>query len=258
MSRKAGDGAAYMAATLAKGLEVLEALSEVEETGLTELARRIEISGPTLFRLLATLASAGYVQKSGSRYRMTLKAWEIGSKAVRRLKLRDLVRPRAERLAARSAEAAHLAVLQGSGVVIIDKVEAVQPVRVDTYVGQRAPAHCSATGKAMLAFLPGKRADEILDGSLERYTERTIIERAKIRKDLATVRSRGYATNKGEWRADVSAIAVPLFDHAGTAVASLSLTMPTQRFTEDAIRRSFLPALKEAAAGISTDLGRSK
>ena len=257
MSRKAGDGAAYMAATLTKGLEVLEALSEVEETGLTELARRIDISGPTLFRLLATLAASGYVQKSGSRYRLTLKSWEVGSKAVRRLKLRDLVRPRAERLTERSAESAHLAVLQGSGVVIIDKVEAVQPVRVDTYVGQRAPAHCSATGKAMLAFLPDSRVEEVLDGSLERYTERTVVDGAKIRKELAQVRSRGYATNKGEWRADVSAIAVPIFDHAETVVASLSLTMPTQRFTDGAIRKSFLPALREAAAAISADLGRA-
>ncbi|MBL8688427.1 MAG: IclR family transcriptional regulator [Rhodospirillaceae bacterium] len=257
MSRKAGDGAAYMAATLAKGLDVLEALSEVEEIGLTELGRRIDISGPTLFRLLATLAASGYVQKSGSRYRLTLKSWEVGSKAVRRLKLRDLVRPRAERLAERSAESAHLAVLQGTGVVIIDKVEAVQPVRVDTYVGQRAPAHCSATGKAMLAFLPDDRVEEVIGGSLERYTERTVVDRAKIRRELAQVRTRGYATNKGEWRADVSAIAVPLLDHAETVVASLSLTMPTQRFTEDAIRKSFLPALEEAAAAISADLGRA-
>lgn len=258
MSRKPGDGTAYMAATLTKGLEVLEALSDVEEIGLTELARRIGISGPTLFRLLATLAASGYVQKSGSRYRLTLKSWEIGSKAVRRLKLRDIVRPRAERLAERSGESAHLAVLQGTGVVIIDKVEAPQPVRVDTYVGQRAPAHCSATGKAMLAFLAEERIAEILDGSLDRYTARTVVDRARIRKDLAHVRARGYATNKGEWRADVSAIAVPLLDHAETMVASLSLTMPTQRFTDEAIRKSFLPALKEAASAISADLGRAR
>jgi DNA-binding IclR family transcriptional regulator len=245
----------YMTATLSKGLEVLEALAEVEEIGLTDLARRIDISGPTLFRLLATLVASGYVQKAGSRYRLTLKSWEVGSKAVRRLKLRDLVRPRAERLAERSRESAHLAVLQGSGVVIIDKVEAVQPVRVDTYVGQRAPAHCSATGKAILAAMPEGRVDEILDAALTRYTDRTICDRAKLRKELKAARTRGYATNKGEWRADVSAIAVPLLDHADTVVASLSLTMPTQRFTEEAIRTSFLPALKEAAAAISADLG---
>jgi len=258
VSRKPkSDGEAYLTATLSKGLEVLEALAEVEEIGLSELARRMEISAPTLFRLLATLVASGYVQKSDSRYRLTLKSWEIGAKTVRRLKLREVVRPRAERLVERSAESAHLAVLQGAGVVIIDKVEAVQPVRVDTYVGQRAPAHCSATGKVILAFSPEDRVKEILDQSIERFTERTIVDRAKLMKDLAVARSRGYATNRGEWRADVSAIAVPLLDHADAVVASLSLTMPTQRFTDAAIKNAFLPALKEAAAAISADLGRA-
>lgn len=258
MSRKPKrEGEANLTATLSKGLEVLEALAEIEEAGLSELARHMSFSVPTLFRLLATLVAAGYVQKSGSRYRLTLKTWEIGAKTVRRLKLRELVRPRAERLAERSAESAHLAVLQGSGVVIIDKVEAVQPVRVDTYIGQRAPVHCSATGKAILAFSATDRVEEILERSLPRFTERTIVDRARLMKELATARTRGYATNRGEWRADVSAIAVPLIDHAETVVASLSLTMPTQRFTEAAIKSAFLPALKEAAAAISGDLGRS-
>ena len=157
----------------------------------------------------------------------------------------------------RSAESAHLAVLQGSGVVIIDKVDAAQPVRVDTYLGQRAPAHCSATGKAILAFLPPERVDEILEAPLQRYTERTICDVRKLRKELAAARGQGYAVNRGEWRTDVCAIAVPLQDHAKEVVASLSLTLPTVRFTEDAIRTSFLPALREAAAAISADLGRA-
>lgn len=245
-----------LTATLAKGLEVMEALAEVDEIGLTELARRLDLTPPTLFRILSTLVAQGYASKTDGRYRLSLKPWEIGAKAVRRLKLKDVVRPQAERLSQRSAESAHLAVLQGSGVVIIDKVDAAQPVRVDTYVGQRAPVHCSATGKAILAFLPAERVEAILGGPLQRYTERTICDARKLRKELAAARAEGYAVNRGEWRTDVCAIAVPLRDHANEVVASLSLTLPTVRFTEDAIRTSFLPALREAAAAISADLGR--
>lgn len=245
-----------LTATLAKGLEVMEALADVEEIGLTELARRLDLSAPTLFRILSTLVAQGYALKADSRYRLSLKPWEIGAKAVRRLKLKDLVRPRAERLSQRSAESAHLAVLQGAGVVIIDKVDAAQPVRVDTYVGQRAPVHCSATGKVILAFLPPDRVEAILEGPLQRYTERTICDARKLRKELAVAKVEGYAVNRGEWRTDVCAIAVPLRDHANAVVASLSLTLPTVRFTEEAIRTLFLPALREAAAAISADLGR--
>ncbi len=102
-----------LTATLAKGLEVMEALADVDEIGLTELARRLDLSVPTLFRILSTLVAEGYALKADSHYRLSLKPWEIGARAVRRLKLKDLVRPRAERLSQRSAESAHLAVLQG-------------------------------------------------------------------------------------------------------------------------------------------------
>ncbi len=142
-------------------------------------------------------------------------------------------------------------------MVIIDKVDAAQPVRVDTYVGQRAPVHCSATGKAILAFLPPERVEAILEVPLRRYTERTICDARRLRKELTTVKAEGYAVNRGEWRTDVCAIAVPLLDHANEVAASLSLTLPTVRFTDEAIRTSFLPALREAAAAISADLGRT-
>jgi IclR family transcriptional regulator, KDG regulon repressor len=248
---------AKLTATLGKGLEVLEALADVEETGLTELARRLEASPPTLFRILSTLVAHGYAQKQGGRYRLSLKPWELGAKAVRRLKLRELARRHLASLAESSGEAAHLAVMQGTGVVIIDKVDVPQPVQVDTHVGQRAPLHCSATGKAMLAFAPSGILEALLGGDLERYTPRTIIERSRLERELASVRRRGHALNRGEWRDDVSAIALPLRDHAERVVGAVSLTMPTMRFTEAAIRTRFLPPLNVAARAISAELGRT-
>jgi IclR family acetate operon transcriptional repressor len=131
-------------------------------------------------------------------------------------------------------------------------------VQVDTHVGQRAPLHCSATGKAMLAFAPKETVDEVLGGKLQRHTARTIVERGRLEQELAAVRKRGHALNRGEWRDDVSAIAVPLRDHADRVVASVSLTMPTMRFTEAAIRTRFLPPLHAAARAISAELGRTK
>ena len=245
----------YLTATLAKGLGVLEALAEVEDAGLTELARRLDVSGPTLFRLLATLTGAGYVRKQAGRYRLSLKLWELGTRAIRRLTPRDLARPHMERLVARAGEAAHLSVLEGAGIVIIEKVDTTQPVRVDTFVGQRAPAHCAASGKAILAFAPAEIAAAILSGPLARYTDQTVCDRRRLERDLALTAKRGYALNRGEWRHDVCAIGVPIRNHAGEVVASLSLTMPTQRFTESAVADRFLPGLLAAAAGISADLG---
>jgi DNA-binding IclR family transcriptional regulator len=246
----------YLTATLAKGLGVLDALAEVEDAGLSELARRLDVSGPTLFRLLATLIGAGYVRKTSGRYRLSLKLWELGAKTMRRLTLRDIARPHMERLVARAGEAAHLAVLEGAGVVIIEKVDTVQPVRVDTFVGQRAPAHGAASGKAILAFASADVLSAVMSAPLARFTESTVCDRRQLERELALTRKRGYALNRGEWRHDVCAVGVPVHNHTDEVIASLSLTMPTQRFTEDAVSGRFLPELAVAAAAISADFGR--
>lgn len=250
---------AYMTATLAKGLDVLEALAEVEETGLSELARRLGVSGPTLFRILATLAARGYVQKSAaSRYRLTLKAWEIGAKAVRRIRLRDVARPFMERLAAETGETVHLSVMQGDGIVIVDKLDSPHPVRVDTYVGLRAPAHCSATGKAILAFLPPAALADLLPRSFARHTAATIADRAAFNRELAEVRRAGWAKNREEWRDGVCAAAVPVFDAAGAVAGSLSVTVPTPRFTQGALRETLVPALKTTGAALTHEIARTR
>jgi IclR family transcriptional regulator, KDG regulon repressor len=260
MSRRATPAVApersvYFTATLAKGLDILEALSSVEDASLTELGRRLGVSGPTLFRLLHTLAARGYAEKhpGTGRYRATLKSWALGAQVVRRLTLRDVARPHLERLLEETREAPHLAVLEGDGVVVIERLEAPHPVRVDTYVGQRAPAHCSATGKAILAFRPGPPLAGA--AALTRYTSATIDDPAALARELALVRQRGYAVNQEEWRRGVCAIAMPLRGEGGAVIASVSLTMPTERFLRKGSPRRLLKPLGRAAAAISARLG---
>jgi IclR family transcriptional regulator, KDG regulon repressor len=245
---------AYFTATLAKGLDILEVLSSVEDASLTELGRRLGISAPTLFRILATLTARGYAEKhpGTGRYRATLKSWALGAQVVRRVTLRDVARPYLEALLAATREAPHLAVLEGDGVVVIERLEAPHPVRVDTYLGQRAPAHCSATGKAILAFRPAAPAAAV---PLARYTSATLDDPAALARELALVRQRGYAVNQEEWRRGVCAVAVPLRGPGGAVVAALSLTMPTERFQRAGAPRRFLKPLRGAADGISAQLG---
>lgn len=248
---------AALTATLAKGLDVLEALADEDDASLTELARRLGVSAATLFRILSTLAARGYAEKSAdSRYRLTLKPWELGARAVRRLGLRDLARPFMEGLAAETGEAVHLSVLQGDGIVIIDKVDSPHPVRVETYVGLRAPAHCSATGKAILAFATTATRDAVLSHALERYTDATVIDRAALLRELEQVRRQGWARNRGEWRDGVSAAAVPLLDKTKAVLGALSVTVPSARWSNEALRDRLLPPLKEAGDAISTRIAK--
>lgn len=257
MSRaKSAEKPAYYTATLGKGLDVLEALAEVDEIALTALAAQLKSSNATLFRILATLVHRGYIEKlpRSGHYRLTLRCWQVGSRALGRIGLREAALAPMRALAAKVNESPHLGVLDGDGVVIVEKVECSQPVRVDTYVGQRAPAHCSALGKIVLAFA----AADTIDAAWrpQRFTRATVIERAAFDRELAKIRRQGYAINRGEWREGVCAVAVPLSDHDGRVRAGLSLTLPTARFSEQALESRFLPALRHAAAAIDAALGR--
>jgi DNA-binding IclR family transcriptional regulator len=242
----------YLAATLVKGLEVLEALSDADAIGLSALAQRLDLPAPTLFRILATLVAQGYVQKGESRYRLTLKAWEIGAKVVGRMPLIELAHPFLERLARETEEAAHLSLQEGDGIVIVDKVDSPQAVRVETYVGQRAPLHCSATGKAFLAFAGVNGA------ALRRHTAATITDGRALARELDEVRRLGWAKNRSEWREGVCAAAVPIRDARSHVAAVLSVTVPTPRFSNDVLRKRLLPPLKAVGAALSAELARSR
>jgi IclR family KDG regulon transcriptional repressor len=254
---KTSEKPAYYTATLGKGLDVMEALAEVEEIGLTELAAHLKSSNATLFRILATLVHRGYVEKlpRSGRYRLTLRNWQLGARALGRVALREVALEPMRALAQKINESPHLGVLDGDGVVIVEKVECNQPVRVDTYVGQRAPAHCSALGKIILAFASVETIDTAWQP--HRFTRNTVIERATFDKELAKVRRQGYAINRGEWRDGVCAVAIALTDHNGKVSAGLSLTVPTVRFTDEALK-TFIPALTRTAATISANLGSAR
>jgi len=243
----------YTTATLAKGLEVLEALAQVESAGLSELARRLELSVPTLFRILATLVERGFVQKHETRYRLSLKTWQLGAQALGRFDLVRAVRPWMQRLAEEADESPHLALLQEDAVVIVERGECRQALKVETALGLRVPAHATATGKAILAHLPEDRVEPLLNASLAAFTPRTLVDRAAVLRELAKVRRLGYATNRGEWRPGVSAVAVPLLGADGQAAAALSFTLPTERFGEAALKQRLLPALRRVAEAIARE-----
>jgi IclR family transcriptional regulator, KDG regulon repressor len=131
-------------------------------------------------------------------------------------------------------------------------------VRVDTFVGLSAPAHCSATGKAILAFGPPEALAGALPPRLAPYTDATVTDRAALLRELAQVGRIGWAKNREEWRPSVCAAAVPIRGAGGAVVASLRVTVPSSRFTGDAVRDRLVPALRRAGAEIEAQVARTR
>ena len=192
-----------------------------------------------------------------TRWVLTTRALHIGQHAVADLSVRDAALPIMRELRKETGETAHLMVLEGQRAVLIEKVETEHPIRAVITLGSAVPLHGSSNGKAMLAQRGEDEVRALLGGKLVRHTDTTIVEWPAFLAELAAVRERGYATNVGEWRTDISAVASPIFDHEGAALASLSISAPGSRMPAD-LRERYGALVTEAARRVSATLGHRR
>lgn len=213
--------------SLHRGLAVLDFLAESRSPVRTsDVAARFAIDKANASRLLQTLREAGYAERADDR-RYVLGArmrGEDGRQLERIIALRERTHSLLDDLVEASGECAHMAVLVAEKVWYIDKVSSPQVLRADHAVGALAPLHCTALGKAFLAFTPNLHA-----GEFQRFTPRTIVDPARLEHDLAGARKRGYATDNEEFSPGVRCVAAPIRNERGRVVASVGLSGPTAR-----------------------------
>lgn len=242
--------------TVLNAFRVLEEVAARQPVGTAELARVTGIPKSSVQRALRTLHTAGWIRPAGgevTRWVVTTKALYVGRHAADEFNLRDVAVPVMEDLRRRTDETIHLAIPEGDQVVLIERLETSKPVRIVLALGTSLPIHASAHGKAVLAASPAM-VERVLAAGLPRYTETTITACDALRAELAQIRERGYSTNGGEWRSDVSAVAAAVLDHAGQPVASISVNVPTSRMTDED-RSAYGVLVREAAAAVGAALG---
>jgi DNA-binding IclR family transcriptional regulator len=195
--------------------------------GVSELARRADMSKSTAFRLLGLLERNGVGERTGSAYRFGARLHELGRQvyAPEHDVLRELATPFLIKLYEMTRQTAHLAVLHGTDVVYLEKLYGPHTVPPPSRVGTPVPAHCTAGGKVLLAY-----SDTPLDGSLIRRTPRTITDPVVLQRHLGGVREQGVAFDTEEARPGLRCVAAPIFAAPGQAIATLSITAPTSRF----------------------------
>jgi DNA-binding IclR family transcriptional regulator len=215
--------------SLSRGLETLDyMIGQGEPVRLTDVAGALGVEKPKAGHILKTLVAAGYAEQDASRrYRLTEK---VGAAARAEHSLEEIVackeawRPALEELVSRTRECAHLAVLVKSRVWYIDKVDSSLPLKVDHPIGSLAPLHCTALGKAFLAF-GDARPEDVLAG----FTKNTITSAARLREEIETTRRRGYAVDDEEFAPGVRCVARPVFDASGRMIAAIGVSGPSVR-----------------------------
>lgn len=220
-------------------LTILEVLSDYcDGLGITEISERVNLHKSTVFRLLTTLTHKGYVVQDveSNKYKITFKLFEMGSKKVDKLDLLKSSKPYTRMLMESVNEVVHLIIREETEIVYIDKVEANNTISMASRIGKRNPMYCTATGKAILAFL---QEDEILkvwnNSKIVKLTENTITDFILFKKELQTIKQNGYAIDDEENEIGVRCIGAPLFNIKGDVAGAISISGPINRITEDKI-----------------------
>lgn len=240
-------------------LDVLEAFrGEPDELGVTELSKSLGLSKNNVFRLLATFESKGYIEQNPKTesYRLGLKVFELGEIYRHQSGLLKQAVPVLKKMVAKCDEAGYIAVMRGWEVIYLDMVDTTKSIKVISRVGKRLPAHCTAIGKAQLAFESEDEIDRVFrDKTLSSYTGRTITSLGKLKEELAEVSASGCALDTGEYEEEIRCVGVPVRDYTRRVVAGICISGPNFRMSPERIERELVPLVKEAGAEISMRLG---
>lgn len=236
--------------------DVLIALIDRPEVGVSELSRRFGWSKSAAHRALATLATHGFValDPESRRYRLGPTALRLGLAALARADLHRLALPHLRRLRDQTGETATLTVLSGDERVYLDQVESGHPVRQIIEIGTRAPLYLGASSKALLAHLPAARREQVLaQAAGAARADGTPLDPAALRRELALIAARGFAISRGERVTGAASVAAPVFGHAGV-LGSISIAGVTVRQSV-ADLETLGPLVRDTARALSRELG---
>jgi DNA-binding IclR family transcriptional regulator len=222
------------------------------ELSLADLVRRTGIPHATARRLTLDLLAAGALERTaGNRFAIGLPLWRLGTLAPRAEMLRSAAQPFVEDLYTALRQHVQLAVLQGDRAVIIERLSAVNAVVLASQVGGHLPLHCSGVGKVLLGHSSPAFIDEVLAGRLQRFTPRTIVDPAALRRELASCRSTGTVVVRDELSEGAESVATRIIDGHGRVVAALSVVVATGSISLEAA----IPSLVASGLGLSRRLG---
>lgn len=239
-----------------RAIGVLEFLAHAGWAGVTDVANALDIHKSTAHRLLATLLDHGLVDQDArtDRYRLGLGLVSLASTVTADLDVLQYARPVGERLSEETRETVTVSVLIGDEVMVIHQImPSISVLSVD-WRGKHLPLHCTSDGKVLLAHLPETRQRAILAKPLARFTGRTIIDPDTLRAQLHVIRAAGYGYTLEELEIGLNAVAAPIYLGTGAVAATIGVSGPAFRLSEQSIP-SMGSLTRSAAAEISRRLG---
>lgn len=246
----AGDG------TIGKACDVLEQVAAFgRPVRFAELLESSSFPKASLYRFLQSLTNQGMLSYDPDRqtYSPGLRLVRLAHSAWTQSSLAPIARPILDALSLETGETVHLAQLDSSQVLYVDKRNAKNPVEMYSEAGKVGPAYCTGVGKAMLAFLDDDRLNKaISQQSFHRFTDKTLTSEAELRADLARIRERGFAMDDEEHEPGIICVACPILTSGGRVLGAISITGSTQRMDFDQLKK-WVPRVRRSADQIGAE-----
>jgi IclR family transcriptional regulator, KDG regulon repressor len=243
--------------SVANSIRLLTSFSGDEnELGITTLAGRLRLAKSTVHRLAATLTSAGFLEQNSDtgRYRLGVALFELGALVRRRMDVANEARPKLRELLEKTGETVQLGIVDHFSVLYVYEMESPRAIRMAAAVGGRAPLHCTAVGKVLLAFQPPEYVKDVIQQGLTAYTPRTVTKRDALLAMLDEVRLREHAVDDEESESGLRAIAAPVRNHSGSVIAAVGVAAPVQRMSKK-MMQTCVPGVIATAGAVSARLG---
>ncbi len=241
-----------------RALRILDLFDEYEtELKITDISSRMNLHKSTVHSLLKTLQHYRYIEQNpeNGKYKLGMKLFERGNFVIHNLDIRSVAKKHLMELSMQTGNTIHLVILDGKEGVYIDKVEGSAATILYSRIGRRIPVHCSAVGKALVAFKGQDELASILkDYEYISQTPKTITNEKDFLAELDKVKEEGYALDNQENEPGVSCIAVPVRDHSGNVIAAISMSQPVHRINKKTVNE-VVSMLKDTADKISHELG---
>lgn len=240
-----------------RALIVLEILARLGEAGVTEIASELDVHKSTASRLLSSLEDRDLVEQLQDRgkYRLGVGILRLANAVSGELDVVQQGRDICERLAADVGETVNVAVRRSRYVVNVDQARGPSAVGTHNWVGELTPLHATSSGKVLLASMPARMRRELLGAApLTRFTDRTITSVDELERQLDAVAGDQWVMSVGEFEAGLNAVAAPIRDHGGVAIAALSVSGPVYRLDE-ARMQEIGPTIASSAAAIGRRMG---
>lgn len=252
-----GSTRASVSTTVAKAISILDILAFKADVGvnLSDLCSLIEIPKSSIHRYLVTLQELGLAErKNNDRYYLGTKVIELAGAYLLKSDLRNDSQAALDELADMTGETVHLAVPSGTEVVYIAKVESKHALSMSSHLGARLPMHCTALGKAILAFSDSDSVNAVLTRPLITRTPNSIISVEALEAELTLIRSRGYAIDNEENELGIRCVGAPIFDYTTKPIGAISISAPSDRMDQNRCN-SLGPLVHLAAQKVSKRKG---